>query len=105
MATPTDDRPDLLTVIAYMRAQPGKEQQLKDALTALVEPTTKEPGYVTYDMHQGVEDPAMFFFYENWESPEHLDAHLQAPHLAQFVGVMDDLLDGGLTITRLRRVA
>ncbi len=46
MPTPTDDRPDLLTVIAYMRAQPGKEQELEDALRALVEPTTQESGYV-----------------------------------------------------------
>ncbi len=105
MPTPTDDRPDLLTVIAYMRAQPGKEQELEDALQALVEPTTQESGYVNYDLHRGVEDPAVFFFYENWESADQLDAHLQTPHLQQFVGVMDDLLDGPLTITRLRRIA
>lgn len=105
MTSPTDSRPDLLTVIAYMRAQPGKEQELKDALEALVAPTRQEAGYVTYEMYQGLEDPAVFFFYENWESAAHLDAHLQAPHLTQLIDVMDDLIDGGLTITRLRRVA
>ncbi len=36
MGTPTDDRRDLLTVIALMRAKPGKEQDLYDALIALV---------------------------------------------------------------------
>ena len=105
MATPTDDRRDLLTVIAYMRAKPGREQELRAALEALVEPTSQEAGYVNYDLHQSVEDPAFFAFYENWESPEHLDAHLAAPHLARFVGVMGDLLDdSGLTVTRLRRI-
>lgn len=105
MPTPTDDRPELLTVVAYMRAKPGKEQALEDALRALVEPTTKEAGYVTYDLHRGVEDPSFFCFYENWESAEHLDAHLQAPHLVEFAGRVGDLLDGELTINRLRRVA
>lgn len=105
MATPTDDRRDLLTVIAYMRAKPGKEQQLYDALQALVEPTTREKGYVNYDLHQGVEDPAVFFFYENWESGEDLDAHLDAPHLQSFVSLLPELLDGDLTLTRLQRVA
>ena len=106
MSTPTDSRPELLTVIANMRAKPGKEQELHDALVALVEPTTREKGYVNYDMHQGIEDPAVYFFYENWESPEDLDAHLQAPHLQQFAARLDELLDeNGLTITRLRRVA
>jgi quinol monooxygenase YgiN len=106
MSTPTDERRDLLTVIAYMRAKPGKESELRDALEALVKPTTEEPGYVNYDLHQGVEDPAVFFFYENWESAQALDAHLDAPHLQRLAAMMGDLLDdGGLTITRLRRIA
>ena len=105
MPTPTDERRDLLTVIASMRAKPGKEQALREALEALIAPTAQEDGYVNYDLHQGVEDPAVFFFYENWTSAEALDAHLAAPHLERFVGIMDDLLDGGLSISRLRRIA
>ena len=106
MSTPTDSRPELVTVIAHMRAKPGKEQDLRDALKALIEPTRQEEGYVNYDLHQGVEDPGTFFFYENWESPEHLDAHLAAPHLVHFADIMGGLLDeNGLTITRVRRIA
>ena len=105
MPTPTDERRDLLTVIAHMRAKPGKEQALREALEALVAPTAKEAGYVNYDLHQGAEDPAVFFLYENWESAQALDDHLAAPHLEEFVDVMDDLLDGGLHITRLHRIA
>ena len=106
MSTPTDDRRDLLTVIAYMRAKPGREDDLRAALEALIAPTAAEDGYVNYDLHQGVEDPGVFFFYENWESAGHLDAHLGQPHLVDFAGKTQDLLDeGGLTITRLRRIA
>lgn len=105
MATPTDDRRDLLTVIAHMRAKSGKEQELREALTALVAPTSVEDGFVNYDLHESVEEPGLFYLYENWESPEQLDAHLAAPHLQQFVAVMDDLLDGGLSVNRLRRIA
>ena len=78
MPTPTDERPELLTVIAYMRAAPGKRDELRAALEALIEPTRQEKGYVNYDLHQGIEDPDRFFFYENWESGEDLDAHLAA---------------------------
>jgi quinol monooxygenase YgiN len=53
-----------------------------------------------------VEDPGTFVFYENWESSDHLDEHLAAPHLVDFAGRLDGLLDEkGLTITRLRRIA
>ena len=106
MATPTDDRTDLLTVIAYMRASTGKEDELRKELKALVEPTSQEDGFVNYDLHESVEDPGAFFLYENWESAEKLDAHLATPHLARFADIMGALLDeNGLTINRLRRIA
>lgn len=105
MTTPTDDNRDLLTVIAYMKAAPGKEDELRDALQALVEPTTQEDGYVNYDLHESVEEPGRFFFYENWHSGEHLDAHLAAPHLVDFIAKIPDLIDGdGLTVNRVRRI-
>ena len=44
MTTPTDARPDLVTVIAHMRAKPGKEQNLRNALEALIESTSQEEG-------------------------------------------------------------
>ena len=106
MPTPTDDRRDLLTVIAFMKAAPGKEAELKAELEALIAPTSQEDGYVNYDLHQGVEDPSVFFFYENWESGEKLDAHLATPHLVRFAGMIGELIDeNGLTITRLKRIA
>jgi quinol monooxygenase YgiN len=106
MATPTDDRRDLLTVIAYMRAAPGKRDELRQALGALIEPTSREKGYINYDLHQNLEDPDMFLFYENWESGADLDAHLAAPHLKEFAARIPELLDEqGLTVNRIRRIA
>ena len=105
MTTPTDDNRDLLTVIAYMRAAPGKTDELREGLKALIEPTSQEDGYVNYDLHESVEEPGVFFFYENWESGDALDAHLAAPHLQQILTRLDELLEGELSITRLRRIA
>lgn len=106
MTTPTDENRDLLTVVAYMKAAPGKRDELKSELEVLIEPTAKEEGYVNYDLHQGVEDPDVFIFYENWESAEALDAHLATPHLVHFADIMGGLLDAnGLTINRLHRIA
>jgi quinol monooxygenase YgiN len=105
VSTPTDSRPDLVTVIAHMRAQSGKEQELRDALEALIEPTSQEEGYVNYDLHQGIEDSSLFYLYENWESVETHETHMNQPHLQDFAGRLGDLLDGGLTVVRVRRIA
>ena len=105
MSTPTDSRPDLVTVIAHMRAKPGKEQELRDSLEALIGPTSQEEGYVNYDLHQGLEDSSLFYLYENWESVETHEAHMNRPHLQDFASRLDDLLDGDLTVVRVRRIA
>ena len=61
---------------------------------------------MNYDLHQSIEDPDMFLFYENWESGADLDAHLSAPHLTQFAARIPELLDEqGLTVNRVRRIA
>jgi quinol monooxygenase YgiN len=104
--TPTDDNHELLTVIAFMPAAAGKREELKTALEALIEPTRQEDGCVNYDLHQGVEDPDFFTFYENWVSDEKLDAHLAATHLADFAAKIGNLLDNqGLSINRVHRIA
>lgn len=59
-----------------------------------------------HDWPRGETAPDRFFFYENWESDEQLDAHLAAPHLQQFAARIPELLDeSGLTVNRVRRIA
>jgi quinol monooxygenase YgiN len=65
-----------LTVVAMLKAKPGKDATLKQALLALIAPTRKEPGCVNYDLHQSADDPMCFLFHENWTSKQHLDDHL-----------------------------
>lgn len=96
---------DALTVIAQLRARPGKEEALREALTALVTPTSCEPGCVTYDLHVDVDDPASFCFYEIWRSRAEHAANLETAHLQDFAARLDDLLDGELHVRFLRRIA
>jgi len=106
VSTPTDANRDLLTVIASMRAKAGKEDELRAALESLVEPTKTEPGNVNYDLHQGVQDPAVFYFYENWESAEFLKQHSKSPLLQETIArAATELVDGEVTIATLRRIA
>ncbi len=49
---------NLLSVVAEMVAKPGKEEELKRHLIALVAPTLQEEGCVQYDLHQSTGSPA-----------------------------------------------
>ena len=94
-----------LTVIAQLRAKPGREVALREALTALVPPTVLEPGCIAYDLHVAVDDQGSFHFYEVWRSPEEHAANLETPHLRSFLARSGDLVDGDIRVSLLRRLA
>ncbi|MBA3908207.1 MAG: antibiotic biosynthesis monooxygenase [Pseudonocardiales bacterium] len=105
MTLPTDDDPKLLVVVATITAKPGKEQEVKDLLSSIVEPSLAENGCVGYALHQGVADPATFITYENWTSQEALDAHLAGPAVQQGLGVLGPLVAVPPLIVPLNRIA
>lgn len=94
-----------LTVVATMRALPGREEAMREVLESLVEPTRTHDGVVEYLLHRGSRDPGMFCFYERWTDDAALDAHLETPPLLALGGRLDGLLDGEITIHRLHRIA
>ena len=97
--------PQLLTVVAEMQAQPGKEDALRGAVLALIEPTRQEEGCVQYDLHLHSSDPARFVFYENWTSQAHLDHHAASPHIQEFRSAIADLLAAPPRIETYLRIA
>ena len=80
-----------ITVVATFQAKPGKEAELKTALTGLVAPTRQEAGCLNYDLHVSPEDSAKFLFHENWTSQAHLNAHLKSAHIAALLPRVDEL--------------
>jgi quinol monooxygenase YgiN len=81
-----------IVVVALMRARPGKEDDLNEALTALVPPSHDDPGCILYTLHRGADDPARFVFVERWASREDLEGHNGTPHVGALVERMDELL-------------
>jgi len=94
-----------LTVVARIRAKPGKEKETHAALRALLAPTQAEAGCLNYDMHESLDDPAAFLFYENWESRAHLDAHIKTPHVQSFFDRASELLAEPVEIKFYRMVS
>jgi quinol monooxygenase YgiN len=71
----------VLTLTVTFQARPGKESELRAALTALLAPTRAEDGCINYDLHTVPDDPSKFLFYENWASNAHHEAHDKTPHI------------------------
>ncbi|MGB6219970.1 putative quinol monooxygenase [Haloferula sp.] len=74
-----------LTIVANIHAHPDKIELVKAELVKLIAVSLKDPGCINYDLHQDNENPNHFMFYENWESRELWQAHMDTPHLAAYV--------------------
>lgn len=73
-----------LTIIARIKAEPDRIALVKTELGKLIPITRAEAGCLQYDLHQDNEDPALFLFYENWESRESWQAHMGNTHLQAY---------------------
>jgi quinol monooxygenase YgiN len=80
-----------VTVVATFKAKTGMEEDAKNAILALIEPTRSEAGCINYDLHQSHDDPSVLMLYENWVSKKDLDEHLAMPYLKDLLGKADDL--------------
>jgi quinol monooxygenase YgiN len=78
-----------LTIVANIHARPEKRALVKAELQKLVAPTRGEKGCLQYDLHQDNDNPDHFLFYENWESRELWQQHMNAPHLAAYMEATD----------------
>lgn len=95
----------LLTVVAELTAQAGKEDALREALMACIEPTRREAGCVEYFLHESTETAGHFVFYENWVSAEALAEHMETAHLVKLRSLVPDLVEGAPRILTFRRIA
>ena len=94
-----------VTNLAFFRARRGQSEALGAALAALVEPTRLEAGCLNYDLHQSAEDADVWLVYEEWRSPEGLDAHMRTEHLQAFLNKAPGLIAGDIDLRRFRMVS
>lgn len=73
---------DIITVVAIIKAKPGEEDRVRQALLDLIPPTRKEKGCINYDLHVSRDDPGRFVFLENWSTQADLDRHLASEHIS-----------------------
>ncbi|MEM7049165.1 MAG: putative quinol monooxygenase [Acidobacteriota bacterium] len=73
-----------LTIVAHITAHPAQVDFVKAQLEGLVATTRREAGCLQYDLHQDNDNPEHFMFYENWESRELWQDHMNAPHLQAY---------------------
>jgi len=87
-------------VVARWVAKPGKEEELKNVLSALIAPSRRELGCYLYDLLRNPEDPRDFCFVERWENDKALDQHAASDHLKAGRAQAEDFAEGPPDVRR-----
>jgi quinol monooxygenase YgiN len=83
-----------VTLVVILRAREGQEGLLEAELRALIAPTRREDGCLTYDLHRALEIPGAFLLHEVWATREHHRLHTKTSHFLRWDARKDALLAG-----------
>ena len=91
-----------LTVIAKIKSHSDKTEFVFENLINIIEPTRKEKGCIDYDLCRDNDDPSIFLFYENWESSNDLDAHMESDHFVECFNKIEGMFE--LKVNNLTKI-
>jgi quinol monooxygenase YgiN len=84
-----------MTVVAgTVRVRPERRDEAVRVALTMARATQAESGCRTYRFYADLEEPAVFFIFEEWESEEALGAHFQTEHMAAFQAALPELVSG-----------
>jgi len=82
-----------LPMIVKFEVKKDKIEYVKNELIKILAPTRNEDGCIRYDLHQDINDPSIFMFYEIWETVEAWKAHDLKKHIIDFRKAIDGAVD------------
>jgi quinol monooxygenase YgiN len=89
-------------VIAELLAKPGEEAKVRTALSTFARGVPKEPGCISYHLHEDVAAPGRFLTYEVWKDKAAIDAHFQTPAMKSAGPALARLLAKPLGVTSMK---
>jgi quinol monooxygenase YgiN len=79
-----------LTATLYAKSE--KRAELLKLLTSFVDKSRSEQGCVDYHFHISLDDPNMFYFYENWAERADFDRHIALDYQKDWFAKQGDYL-------------
>ena len=84
----------MITVVAVLEAQEGKEEEMETALMAMIPKVRSEEGTLSYVLHRAQNKPGKFLVYEKYEDEEAFAHHSSTPYIKELFNKVGPLLAG-----------
>jgi quinol monooxygenase YgiN len=85
-----------LVVVATLKAKAGKAPELRKVFEELERHSRKEEGCIKYDLHQSIDDPDTFLFYEIWTGEEALALHANSDFMNASRKITRELIESAV---------
>jgi len=89
------------SVVAEVRAKPGKEAELRAATLPLIALVRSDPKNLVYFLQEDRESPGHLVFYEVFANQQDFEAHNNMPYVKEWFAKLPALADGGVKVTRM----
>jgi quinol monooxygenase YgiN len=93
------------SVVAEVRAKPGKEAELRAATLPLVALVRSDPKNLVYFLQEDRSSPGHFIFYEIFANQADFEAHNAMPYVKDWFARLPELADGGVQVMRMEVLA
>ncbi|WP_312893066.1 putative quinol monooxygenase [Ancylobacter sonchi] len=89
------------SIVAEVRAKPGREAELRAATLPLVELVRSDPKNLVYFLQENRAAPGHFIFYEIFANQADFEAHNAMPYVQEWFARLPELADGGVRVMRM----
>lgn len=93
---------DAFSVVARIKAKPGKADELRAATLPLIAKVRSDPKNLVYFLQEDRSNPGHFTFYEVFANEADFNAHNQMPYVQEWFKTLKRLGDGGVKVTKMK---
>jgi quinol monooxygenase YgiN len=90
------------SVVAEVRAKPGKEAELRAETLPLVKLVRSDPKNLAYFLQEDRDARGHFIFYEVFANKADFEAHNAQPYVQAWFAKLPELADGGVKVMRMQ---
>ncbi|HEY9344541.1 MAG TPA: putative quinol monooxygenase [Inquilinus sp.] len=93
------------SIVAEVRAKPGKEAELRAATLPLVALVRSDPKTLVYFLQEDLAAPGHFIFYEIFANQADFEAHNAMLYVKDWFARLPELADGGVNVMTMEILA
>jgi|SRR3989344_2660552 len=91
--------------MAFVRARPGRSQELGVRLSALIEPSRAAPGCLSFALQQSQCDPQLWLVSGFWVNQQAMNAYFSTPAMEVFAELVQELVVDSLDFHTFKDVS